>query len=156
MKLRRLLHALLPLVVVTATCGRGSTRAARGPGMVEELHRDHQSELSEPAQWIVRSPAEWDRMRQRIGPRSARMNATVRPDFASNMLVVAAAGDGSSGDPLVEFQGYRDTGRTRHVFVRYSAGCDAAQDITRAYVVGRMPTWEGEVKVVARWESPDC
>jgi hypothetical protein len=147
----------LALAALACACGGpGDPRSTRGPGMVDELYRDIHSQLSAPAHWVVRTEEEWAETRRRIGPAADRMRAEIRPDFARDMLVVAAAGEGSSDDPRVIFEGYRDEGSTRYVFIGYSAGCDAAQDVTRAFVVGSVPRWEGEVKLVARWTLPDC
>ncbi len=153
--LRRLTRGL-PILLLTAACGPPNGPRARGPGVVETAYGDFQSDVVERVQWVVRTDAEWAATRARIGPRSARMHAEVRPDLARETLVVATAGWGSSGAPSVEFEGYRDAGGTRYVFVRYSGGCHAGADVTQAFVVGTMPRWTGTVKLVARWDLQDC
>jgi hypothetical protein len=146
--LPRLLLGLMPLLGL-AGCGRGED-GARGPGVVREIFRESHSAIDAPAQWVVRTEAEWAHVRRRIGPRAERMRREVRPDWTREALVVAADGPGSSGAPFTEFEGYRDDGRVRYVFVRYRFGCEGPEDVTQGFVVGTMPRWDGEVRIVAR------
>lgn len=145
------------LVLLAGAACRREARTPRGPGVITELFRDGSSDIARPAQWVVRTEAEWAGMKRRIGASAEAMRREVRPDFAREALVVAAAGEGSSGDPYVAFDGYRDEGGTRFVFIRYSVlACDAAQDVLTEVAVGVMPRWDGEVKLIASWIAPDC
>jgi hypothetical protein len=153
--LRRLTYRL-PLLLLAAGCGRPNGPVARGPGVVQRIYYDSRSDVVERVQWVARTDAEWAAARARIGPASERMHAQLRPDLARETLVIATAGGGSSGAPGVDFEGYRDDGATRYVYVRYSVGCDSAADVTQAFVVGSMPRWTGTVTLVARWDMPDC
>lgn len=147
----------LATLVLAAACGRERGPEPRGPGVVKTVYYDSWSDVPQRVQWVVRTDAEWAAARVRIGRGSGRMEAELRPDLGRETLVIATAGGGSSGAPAVDFEEYRDAGGTRYVFVRYyMTGCDAAADVTQAYVVGTMPRWTGAVRLVSRWAPPDC
>jgi hypothetical protein len=125
--------------------------------VITELYREGNTDIDKPGQWVVRTETEWGEMKRRIGASAEAMRWEVRPDFAREALVVAASGYGSSSDPHVEFDGYEDEGATRFVFIRYSAlSCDSAMDVLTEVVIGMMPRWDGEVKLIATWVPPDC
>lgn len=123
-----------------------------GLSPVPEIFRTDDSEVMYRSAWLVRDSAAWNTLWARINRRNFNRPPQPRVDFGREMLVVLAAGYGSSRDPEIEIAGYDEPGpRTRRVAFLFTENrnCPQAQDVNTSLVIGKIPADTRDVQF--RW-----
>lgn len=119
---------------------------------VQEIYRAKNSGVIRESAWLVRDSAAWNALWTRITDRNFNRPPQPRVDFEREMLVVVAAGLGSSMQPTLEFAGYDEPDpRTRRVafLLTQSRNCPIPTDQATLLIVGRVPADGREVRF--RW-----
>ena len=140
---------LLGIAWGAAACGSPEPGPPAGLSPVEEVGRfDLGMEMREIR--LVRSAAEWEA----LWPARPSDGSVPRPepDFRRSMLVVAAAGAGSSDGPEFSFDGYRSRGDSLfvHLCLRMPRGLTGPEDYVTYATVGAVPRHRGPVLAVVR------
>ncbi|HEX8392235.1 MAG TPA: hypothetical protein VF665_07780 [Longimicrobium sp.] len=149
----RSLRLLAPLLLLPAGC-KPAADAQLSP--VTRMEYWDQSNVAEQRQWMVRDEAGWAQARVRLGADSDGVTGRLAIDFRHEMVIVATAGRGSSAAPEIRLDGYRAAADTTFIHVSYILPCSAADDITKAFVVGVLPRADGPVRIVRRRLAAAC